>query len=330
MTRTSVRQTPRPSHAPGILDPVLLLEPLENLVQWRFLAFGGGVSRLGLASACVAPLRVVLIGGGHDIAHMHIPGAIPELAHLADIHPVPAIAHRDFIVRADSDAFTTLLQDHLFSWTDRPFPHPFLSVGPQAQGNFIAPVVDHLHFAPRPIRTPVGECLTRSRLTNSQQRREHQEKSPESPPSHPLGLHTVSSFLQNSLLVRHSRALDAVLCGLRRAKACSPVYLCKLYATRGCRSNWHLLSCTMTRTDHLGLGIKRCHREPCRDRGVLDSGMSQPILHRRQISTGIEHVRCHCMLQNVLKTAPATNALMLHVMIIRVLVCKRPLLDTPC
>jgi hypothetical protein len=95
-----------------------LFDPLENLVQWRFLSFGGGVSRLGLASACVATLRVVLIGGCHDIAHIHIPGAIPELAYLVDLHPVPAIPHHDVIVRADSDAFATLLQDHLFSWTD--------------------------------------------------------------------------------------------------------------------------------------------------------------------------------------------------------------------
>jgi hypothetical protein len=48
----------------------------------------------------------------------------------------------------------------------------------------------------------------------------------------------------------------------------------------------------MTRKDHLCLGIKRRRREPCRDRGVLDSGMSQPLLHKRQISTGIEQVRC--------------------------------------
>src|ERR1043166_2331169 len=94
---------------------VLLLDPLENLIQWRFLAFGRGVSRLALASACVTTLRVVLIGDCHDIPHIHMPDTITELAHLADIHPVPAIPHRDFIVRADFDAFATLLQDHIFS-----------------------------------------------------------------------------------------------------------------------------------------------------------------------------------------------------------------------
>jgi hypothetical protein len=55
----------------------MLLDLLENLIQWEFLSFGGGVSWLGLTSAYVATLRVVLIGDCHDIAHIHIPGAIP-------------------------------------------------------------------------------------------------------------------------------------------------------------------------------------------------------------------------------------------------------------
>jgi len=37
--------------------------------------------------------------------------------------------------------------------------------------------------------------------------------------------------------------------------------------------------------------IQRCRSEPCIDRGVLDIRMSQPILHKRQISTGIKQVR---------------------------------------
>ena len=92
----------------------MLLDPLENLIQWRFLSFRRIVSRLDLASVCVTTLRVVLVGGCHDISHIHIPDAIPELTNLSDIHPVPAIPYRDFIIRADSDAFATLLQDHIF------------------------------------------------------------------------------------------------------------------------------------------------------------------------------------------------------------------------
>src|SRR5215216_4512283 len=156
----------------------MLLDPLENLVQWRFLSFGGSVSRLGLALACVTTLRVVLIGGCHDIPHIHMPDTITELAHLADIHPVTAIPHRDFIVRANPDAFATLLQDHIFSWTDRPFTQPFLIVCPHAQANFISPVVGYLHFTTRPIRALGWESLTRSSLTNSQKRSKHQDKSP--------------------------------------------------------------------------------------------------------------------------------------------------------
>src|SRR4029450_12974613 len=46
-------------------QPIMLLNLLENLIQCRFLSFGGGVSRLALASARVTPLRVVLICGCH-------------------------------------------------------------------------------------------------------------------------------------------------------------------------------------------------------------------------------------------------------------------------
>src|SRR6266516_2644968 len=77
----------------------MLLDLLENLVQWRFLSSGRCVPRLSLAWACVTARRAVLMGGSPDIPHIHIPGAITELADLADIHPVPAIPHGDFIVR---------------------------------------------------------------------------------------------------------------------------------------------------------------------------------------------------------------------------------------
>src|SRR6266581_8911821 len=85
--------------------PIRLLDLLENLVQWRFLSSGGWVPRLCLAWACVTARRAVLMGGSPDIPHIHIPGAITELADLSDIHPFPAIPHGDFIVRADPDAF---------------------------------------------------------------------------------------------------------------------------------------------------------------------------------------------------------------------------------
>src|SRR4029453_5887820 len=106
----------------------MLLDLLENLVQWRFLSSGGCVPRLHLAWACVTARRAVLMGGSPAIPHIHKPGALTELADLSHIHPVPTIPHGDFIVRAGPDAFSTLLQDHIFSGTDRPFPQPLLSV----------------------------------------------------------------------------------------------------------------------------------------------------------------------------------------------------------
>jgi hypothetical protein len=112
----------------GYCTPVILLDLLENLIQRRFLSSGGGVPWLGLTSACVAALRAVLMGGGPDIPHIHIPGAIPEFANLADLHPVPTLPHRDFRVRVNPDAFAALLQDYMFSWTDRPFTQPVLIV----------------------------------------------------------------------------------------------------------------------------------------------------------------------------------------------------------
>src|SRR4029434_9817374 len=75
---------------------IMLLDLLENLVQWRFLSSGGWVPRLNLAWACVTAHRAVLMGGSPDLPHIHIPGAITELADLSDIHPVPTIPHGDF------------------------------------------------------------------------------------------------------------------------------------------------------------------------------------------------------------------------------------------
>jgi hypothetical protein len=80
-----------------------LLNPLENLVQGRFLS-GDCVPRLALVSAGVMPIRTVLMGGSPDIPHLHIPGAITELADLIDLHPVSAVPYGDFIVRADLEA----------------------------------------------------------------------------------------------------------------------------------------------------------------------------------------------------------------------------------
>jgi len=36
--------------------------------------------------------------------------------------------------------------------------------------------------------------------------------------------------------------------------------------------------------------VERCCGEPCIDRGVLDIGVSQPVLHKRKIGTGIKQV----------------------------------------
>ena len=69
--------------------PFMLLKLLENLIQCRFLSFGGGVSRLALAWACVTTLRVVLICGCHDISHIHTPYTITELANLVTFTQSP-------------------------------------------------------------------------------------------------------------------------------------------------------------------------------------------------------------------------------------------------
>src|SRR2546425_6027423 len=53
----------------------------------------------------------------------------------------------------------------------------------------------------------------------------------------------------------------------------------------------------MTRKHRPRLCIQRRCSESCRDRRVLNIGMSQPILHKRQISVGVEHVCRHRMLQ---------------------------------
>src|SRR5438876_10770049 len=53
----------------------------------------------------------------------------------------------------------------------------------------------------------------------------------------------------------------------------------------------------MTRKDRPCLGVQRCRSQPCIDRRVLDVRMTQPILHKRQISASIKQVCCNRMLQ---------------------------------
>lgn len=45
--------------------------------------------------------------------------------------------------------------------------------------------------------------------------------------------------------------------------------------------------------------IERCRGEPCIDRGVLNVGVSQPVLHKREISASIKQVCRNRMLQAV-------------------------------
>src|SRR6516162_3162764 len=44
----------------------------------------------------------------------------------------------------------------------------------------------------------------------------------------------------------------------------------------------------MTRKDCPRLGIERCRGKPCINYGVLNVGMSQPVFHKRQVSTGVK------------------------------------------
>src|SRR5438128_2622339 len=53
----------------------------------------------------------------------------------------------------------------------------------------------------------------------------------------------------------------------------------------------------MTRKDRPCLCVQRCRSQPCIDRRVLDVRMTQPILHKRQISASIKQVCCNRMLQ---------------------------------
>ena len=56
----------------------------------------------------------------------------------------------------------------------------------------------------------------------------------------------------------------------------------------------------MTRKHLARLCIQCCRGEPRIDCGVLDVGMSQPILHKGQIRAGIKQVRSNGMLQTTL------------------------------
>src|SRR5262245_26540479 len=72
----------------------------------------------------------------------------------------------------------------------------------------------------------------------------------------------------------------------------------------------------MTGKDCACLGIERCRSQPCVDCGVLDIGMSQPILYKRQISASIKQVCGNGMLQAMefpfLPRQPRQLAVRLH------------------
>jgi hypothetical protein len=53
----------------------------------------------------------------------------------------------------------------------------------------------------------------------------------------------------------------------------------------------------MTRKHLTRRAIERCRSEPCIDRGVLNVSVSQPILHKREISTSVEQVCGYRVLQ---------------------------------
>jgi len=53
----------------------------------------------------------------------------------------------------------------------------------------------------------------------------------------------------------------------------------------------------MTRKHLPRRAVERCRGEPCIDRGVLDVGISQPILHKRQISASVKQVCRNRVLQ---------------------------------
>src|SRR4029434_9972767 len=64
--------------------------------------------------------------------------------------------------------------------------------------------------------------------------------------------------------------------------------------------------------------IKRCRGKPCIDRGVLNMGMSEPVFHKREISTSVEQVCRNRMLQamelSLLHWQPCNLAIRLHEM----------------
>src|SRR5687767_4416745 len=99
----------------------MLLHPLENVAQWRALSswrcFLGGC----LSSLRVTALRSVLLGSSPDILHVDTPHTVLKLADLADIHPFSVVSYLNFVIRAYPDPFSTVLQDHIFSWANRPF-----------------------------------------------------------------------------------------------------------------------------------------------------------------------------------------------------------------
>ena len=81
------------------------------------------------------------------IPYVDIPGAISKLAYLPDIHPAPVVPDFHFVVLTDPEQPTTLLQHHLFAWTNRPFPQLLPMICPHAEGHVVAPVIDNLDSA---------------------------------------------------------------------------------------------------------------------------------------------------------------------------------------
>src|SRR2546427_7181461 len=82
-----------------------------------------------------------------------------ELADLPNIHPAPVVPYFDLVVRADSDPLSAFLQHDLFAGANRPFTNPLPLIGPHAEADFVAPVVDDVYGTTRLLRTTVRARL---------------------------------------------------------------------------------------------------------------------------------------------------------------------------
>src|SRR5688572_6385640 len=110
------------------------------------------------------------MGGSPDLPYVDPPYTILELTDLADLHPPPVVSHRHFVMRAYLEPFSPLLQDHIFSGANRPFPQPLPILGLHTQADCLSQVINDVNFATRPSRAAVGARLTWSGLRNSHQR----------------------------------------------------------------------------------------------------------------------------------------------------------------